>query len=81
VPMMEIAAKEAASADIFLVVGTSLAVYPAAGLIDYIGNDIPKFIIDPNMPPVYPRPNIHLFEENGTSGVKKVSEILRRDYL
>ncbi len=81
VPMMEVAAKEASGADIFLVVGTSLIVYPAAGLIDYIGNDIPKYIIDPNMPEIFPRPNLHLFEENGTSGVAKVAEKLKEEYL
>ena len=81
VPMMEVAAKEASGADVFMVVGTCLAVYPAAGLIDYVSDHIPKFIIDPNMPPVYPRPNLHLYEEPGTSGVKKVADILRADYL
>lgn len=78
VPMMEIAAEQAESADIFLVVGTSLVVYPAAGLIDVVSDDVPKYIIDPNMPDVYPRPNLHLFEENGTTGVTRVAEILRK---
>lgn len=80
VPMMEVAAREASKADIFMVVGTSLVVYPAAGLIDYVGHDVPTFIIDPNIPSVYPRPNLHLFEEKGSTGVKTVSEILRQDY-
>ena len=47
VPMMEHAVKEALAADIFVVVGTSLAVYPAAGLIDYVPGEVPKYIIDP----------------------------------
>lgn len=50
VPMIEIAAREVATADILLVIGTSLAVYPAASLIHYAKNDIPKIIVDPQIP-------------------------------
>ena len=50
VPMIEVAANIAAEADIFLVVGTSMAVYPAAGLIDYVHPDVPKFLVDPKLP-------------------------------
>jgi NAD-dependent deacetylase len=48
VPMMEQAYFLAEKADYFVVIGTSLAVYPAAGLIDYTPNDIPKYLIDPS---------------------------------
>jgi NAD-dependent deacetylase len=48
VPAMEIAAMEVAAADIFMVIGTSLAVYPAAGLTEYAPEDVDKYIIDPN---------------------------------
>ena len=81
VPMMDIAVQEALTADIFLVVGTSMVVYPAAGLIDYIKEDTPKFIIDPNMPDVYPKDNLHLIEEKATTGMEKVKDILLTDYL
>lgn len=50
VPMIEMAAGWVRKADIFIVVGTSLAVYPAAGLIHYTKKGIPKYIIDPNIP-------------------------------
>lgn len=50
VPKIEIAAKKAAEADIFIVVGTSLAVYPAAGLVHYVKQSIPKYIVDPKIP-------------------------------
>jgi len=50
VPMMEIAAQEADRADIFVVVGTSLLVYPAAGLIHNVGSDVPIYIVDPSVP-------------------------------
>lgn len=48
VPDMEIAEINVEFADIFVVIGTSLVVYPAAGLIGFARKDIPKFIIDPN---------------------------------
>lgn len=81
VPMMDVAIEEALSADIFLVVGTSLAVYPAAGLMYHTRPNTPKFIIDPNMPEVSSEPNLFLFEEKGGTGVPRVAEILREKYL
>ena len=45
---MDLAAHLVRQTDIFVVVGTSLAVYPAAGLVDYAPRNIPKFLIDPN---------------------------------
>ncbi|MBS0000562.1 MAG: NAD-dependent deacylase [Cyclobacteriaceae bacterium] len=81
VPMMEIAIKETLSADIFLVVGTSLVVYPAAGLIDYVPDQVPKFIIDPKMPDVIHRTNQYLVEEKASTGMLKVKNILRESYL
>lgn len=81
VPMMEVAAAEAMSADVFMVVGTSMVVYPAAGLIDYIGDQIPKYIIDPSKPEVNPRLNLEFYEENATTGVPKVAKILRERLL
>ena len=81
VPMMDVAVKVSMNADIFLVVGTSLVVYPAAGLLDYISSDIPKFIVDPNMPEVYNRPNLYFIEEKASTGMKKVREILLEKYI
>jgi len=48
VPMMEEAAKITETADLFIVIGTSLNVYPAASLLDYAPYGIPKYIVDPN---------------------------------
>ncbi|HTL10027.1 MAG TPA: Sir2 family NAD-dependent protein deacetylase, partial [Chitinophagaceae bacterium] len=50
VPMIEVAIPLVMAADIFVVIGTSLAVYPAAGLLHYAPPMIPKFIIDKNIP-------------------------------
>lgn len=50
VPMFDRAAKIAGTADIFIVVGTSLAVYPAASLINYVRPDVPIYLVDPGSP-------------------------------
>ncbi|MBD1384882.1 NAD-dependent deacylase [Mucilaginibacter rigui] len=52
VPMIETAAQLCAKADLFILVGTSLAVYPAAGLINYVPREVTKYIIDPHIPTV-----------------------------
>jgi NAD-dependent deacetylase len=52
VPMIETAAQLCSKADLFILVGTSLAVYPAAGLINYVPLEVTKYIIDPNIPTV-----------------------------
>ena len=80
VPMMEQAVMEAMGADIFVVVGTSLLVYPAAGLLDYAPRQTPKYIIDPVIPAVRSLPNLHFIEEVATTGMKKLEAILMRDY-
>lgn len=76
VPMLEAAIQESLEADIFIVVGTSLQVYPAASLIDYVKEEAEKYVIDPNMPYVSPRDNLFLYEEKASSGVKKVVDKL-----
>jgi NAD-dependent deacetylase len=80
VPMMEEAAKVTARADIFMVVGTSLVVYPAAGLLDMVPFSTPKFIIDPNMPVSKGNRYLHLIEEPASTGVPKVRDILIEQY-
>ena len=62
--------------DIFVVVGTSLQVYPAASLIHYAPPYLPKYIIDKKIPAVTNYPNLHLIEKPATEGVKELMEIL-----
>jgi len=81
VPMMEVAVGETVTADILIVIGTSLQVYPAAGLIEYAKKTTPIYVIDPNMPYIPHRLNLHLFEEVGSVGMKKVQEELFEKYL
>jgi len=66
------------NADIFVVVGTSLNVYPAAGLIDYVPSESPVFLIDPNDVPA--NKSVHYIKEKASSGIKKLAGILREKY-
>jgi NAD-dependent deacetylase len=78
VPLMEKAAEEAQTADIFIVVGTSLVVYPAAGLLDYVADEVPKYVVDVNLPKVAPRPNLHLIQAKASVGLTELAESLLR---
>lgn len=78
VPMMDTAIREAMQAEIFIVVGTSLQVYPAAGLLDYVSPQAATYVIDPNMPPLQSRINLHLIKEKGSIGLSQLSEKLLR---
>jgi len=80
VPAMEQAVEVASAAEIGLIVGTSLVVYPAAGLIDYFPSGTPIFVVDPNMPEVNPRPNLQLIEEVASKGMQIVKEKLLSSY-
>lgn len=81
VPMMEIAMKETLEADIFIVAGTSLVVYPAAGLLDFVNAEVPKFIVDPKIPEVSRSTNLHFYEEPASTGLPKIKELLLTEYL
>ncbi len=76
VPMIEEAIPIVHSADIFAVVGTSLVVYPAAGLINYAPYDIPKFIIDKRIPYTSSIYNIKAIEKPATEGVRVMMEMI-----
>jgi NAD-dependent deacetylase len=77
VPMIEEAARVAQTADIFVVVGTSLVVYPAAGLIHYAPPAIPKFIVDKKIPYTTSIQNLTAIEMPATAGVKELQLRLR----
>ena len=70
--LMEQAAYETEDAEIFIVVGTSMVVYPAAGLIEYAPRQIPKYIVDPGTPEVRTYPNLTFFREMASTGMEKV---------
>jgi len=71
VPMIEKAIQILQKTDIIIIVGTSMQVYPAAGLIDFAPENTPIYFIDPN-PSIHPSKHIHVLAENATTGVEKV---------
>jgi NAD-dependent deacetylase len=79
VPKMDIAANIASGADIFLVVGTSMVVYPAAGLIDYVPDHVKKYVVDPKKPDILHVPNLEFIAEKASLGMKKVKDLLLAD--
>ena len=76
VPMIEPAAVEAQSADIFVIIGTSLNVYPAAGLVQYTKPGIPIYLIDPNEVMRGGYRNITHIKEGASAGMRRLIEIL-----
>lgn len=74
VPKIEEAIPVVHDADIFVVVGTSLVVYPAAGLVNYASRLIPKYIIDKRIPYTSPIQNLIIIEKPATEGVRELLE-------
>ena len=78
VPMLEPAIEWVEGADIFVVIGTSLNVYPAAGLLQYVKPGVPVFLIDPN-PVNDPYGKVTTYITNVASkGVKQLVELLTK---
>jgi NAD-dependent deacetylase len=75
VPMMETAISIARNADIFVVIGTSLVVYPAASLLDFIDESIPVIVLDKIVPHIR-RNHVHYIEKPATEGVQDLIEKL-----
>jgi NAD-dependent deacetylase len=74
VPMISVAAAEASEADIFVIIGTSLNVYPAAGLVQYVRPGVPVYLIDPK--PVSAGPNVMQIQKGAGEGMKELVEKL-----
>lgn len=75
VPAMDDAVPLAELADIMVVIGTSLNVYPAAGLVNYVKKDTPIFVIDPERPSVHIR-NVTYIQEKASKGVEILKDKL-----
>jgi NAD-dependent deacetylase len=76
VPMIETAMQISSEADIFIVIGTSLNVYPAAGLIYYIKPGTPLYLIDPHAEIPAGVNNLKIFRENAGTGLPKLAKQL-----
>lgn len=76
VPNMEKAVHIVRQADIFVVIGTSLVVYPAAALIQYVRPGTPIYYIDPNPGDVSGIPNVTVIRATASEGLRRLREIL-----
>ncbi|OWK72958.1 NAD-dependent protein deacylase [Flavobacteriaceae bacterium JJC] len=77
VPEMEKAIQITEKADVFLIIGTSMQVYPAAGLIDYIPEHCEVFVIDPNLKNSFAA-NENFFKTSATEGMRLLSALLKK---
>lgn len=82
VPMFDRATEIAREADVMVVVGTSLAVYPAAMLVRYARAGVPIYVVDPGEPDtsMIRNPLTHI-KERGATGVPKLVEMLKDEFL
>lgn len=79
VPMLEAAAEVVSRADVLVVVGSSLQVYPAAGLVHHAPLGCPLHVIDPNEV-VRTSPHVRHWKEKASSGVPKLADLLIEEY-
>ncbi len=79
VPMIEAAAEQASQADIFVIIGTSLNVYPAAGLIRYVRPGTPIYLIDPKPVNAARQDEITFIQKGASEGMKLLTELLAKE--
>jgi len=77
VPNITVAAEEVQEADIFIIIGTSLVVYPAAGLIHYARPNVPIYLIDPN--PVNAGERVKQIQKGASEGMKELFDLLMKE--
>jgi len=80
VPLMEPAKKIASAADIFMIIGTSMVVYPAASLVVYVHPDKPKYYIDPKAFMVGGISNLNIIKKTAGKGVPELVEQLLKNW-
>lgn len=78
VPMIEEAAEISQQADIYVIIGTSMNVYPAAGLLSYVSSNVPVYLIDPKDVNVS-RHDVHHIMKGASEGVRELTNILLKE--
>lgn len=76
VPEIETAVGYVEQADIFVIIGTSLNVYPAAGLLNYVPRTAEVYLIDPNPVDTHSMRQIHVIRKGASEGVKELRQLL-----
>ena len=77
VPMMDDAIRQLADADVFVIIGTSLNVYPAAGLLNYVPSGTPIYLIDPNDVQVSAYRWLSFIKKGASEGMKELISLLK----
>ncbi len=78
VPMIDNAMSICATADVLVIIGTSMQVYPAAGLLHYAPKDIPIYFIDPK-PAITPSAQLTVIAKTATQGVAELCSLLKQN--
>lgn len=76
VPMIEKAIDYCEGADVFLIIGTSLNVYPAAGLLNYVPRGASVYLIDPNQVPIASGRQVHVIQKGASEGMEELKRLL-----
>lgn len=79
VPMIETAVDYAEKADVFVIIGTSLNVYPAAGLLNYVPYNVPVYLIDPKEVNITSDRKVHVIRKGASAGMEELKEILLKE--
>lgn len=79
VPMIETAIGYAEQADIFVIIGTSLNVYPAAGLLYYVPADVPVYLIDPKEVAIASGRKVHVIRKGASEGMEELKNLLLKE--
>lgn len=79
VPMIETAIHYAEQADIFVIIGTSLNVYPAAGLLNYVPYGVPVYLIDPKEVKISSGRQVNVIRKGASEGVGELKKMLLKD--
>lgn len=79
VPMIETAVRYVEQADVFVIIGTSMNVYPAAGLLNYVRYGVPVYLIDPNPVDVHASRSIHVIRKGASEGMAELMKVLRAE--
>ena len=77
VPEIETAVDYVEKADIFVIIGTSMNVYPAAGLLNYVPRDAEVYLIDPKPVDVHSMRQIHVIQKGASEGVQELRSLLK----
>ena len=76
VPEIETAVDYVEKADIFVIIGTSMSVYPAAGLLNYVPRTAEVYLIDPKPVDTHSMRQIHIIQKGASEGVKELKKLL-----